>query len=96
MNYSCIVGALTNIENHIHKQPDPEQLHVAHTNICSVRGSNPRHAAQQSVIQPLRQPCRYFQFQLFSGHLIVDYNSLAMGSISRTPHLSTSCLTYYI
>ena len=30
-NNSCIVDAFANIENHIHKQPDPEQLPAGHT-----------------------------------------------------------------
>ena len=51
-------GAFTNIQNHIHKQPDSEKFPVGHTNICSVRGSNPLHAAQQSIAQPLRHSCR--------------------------------------
>ena len=35
---------------HIHKQPDPEQLSVDHTHICSVRGSNLRHAARSAAV----------------------------------------------
>ena len=41
------------------KQPDVEQL-PCYTNICSVRELYPRHAAQLSIVQPLRQPCLHF------------------------------------
>ena len=47
------MGAFKNIENYIHKQPDPEQLPEGHTNICSVRGSNPRHDTQRCSQMPI-------------------------------------------
>ena len=56
MNDSRVVGAFTIIENHIHKQLDREQLDskpVGHTNICFILESKPRHAAHQSLAQPL-------------------------------------------
>ena len=31
--FSCIVGALTNIQSHIQKHTDPKQLPVCHTNV---------------------------------------------------------------
>ena len=43
------------MKSHIHKQSDLEQLPVGFTNICFVWGSNPQHAAQQSISQSLRQ-----------------------------------------
>ena len=53
------MGAITNIENRIHKQPNLEQLPVGHTHIILFHGgSNPRHTVQQSITQPLRQPHR--------------------------------------
>ena len=42
------MGALTNIENRILKQPDPELLPIGHTNICAVWGSNPGHRSTSS------------------------------------------------
>ena len=51
------MGAFPNIENHIHKQPDPDKLPVGHTNICSMLRRNPLHATQQSIAQPLCEPC---------------------------------------
>ena len=54
-NNSCTYrGCVYKHRKHMHKQSDPEQLPVSHTNICSVRGSNP----QQAVAQPTRQTCR--------------------------------------
>ena len=50
------MGVFINIESHIHKQPDPEQLYVGHTNIFVRVGIEPRHAAQQSITQRLHQP----------------------------------------
>ena len=38
---------------------------VGHTNICTVRGSNLRHAVQQTVAQPPRQPCRRYYTQYY-------------------------------
>ena len=65
INNFFIIGGVTNIENHIYKQPDPEKLPVDHTNICLfVRGSNPRHTAQQSIAQPLL-PVSLLQFFFF-------------------------------
>lgn len=52
-----IVGAFINILTHVNKQLDPEQLPVGHTNIYFVRKSNPHHTAQQSIAEPVRQPC---------------------------------------
>lgn len=44
------------------RHPDPEHISAGHTNICSVRESNPRPLAQQSNAQPLRQPSCQLNF----------------------------------
>ena len=67
------MGAFTNNETQIHKQPDPDQLNVDHTNISSVRGLNPRRAAQQSVAQPPRQI-----FQLLNFYILLAFQRLLL------------------
>ena len=51
------VSWVTNIEKS-HTQTARPELPVGQTNVCTLRGSNPRHAAQQSNAQPLHQSCR--------------------------------------
>ena len=59
------MGAFTNTEN-FHTQT----ARYGHTNISSKRVSNLRHAAQQSIAHPLRQPCR----QELGKSLVDDYD----------------------
>ena len=60
LNISCNENA--NIKTHVHKQPDPEQLFVGATNICSSRALILQHALQQPIIQKLRHSWRQIKY----------------------------------
>ncbi|KAF9795370.1 hypothetical protein SFRURICE_004742 [Spodoptera frugiperda] len=69
--FSCVIGAFTNIQLHMHVTPRsrPKTTMCANNN---ERESNPLHVAQQPVFQPPRQPpsfcvvveCEVYMFYL--------------------------------
>ena len=50
-NNSCTVGAFTNIENHIHKQPDQEQLPYKYLFLAGIEPTSPRVAMKNSTFE---------------------------------------------
>ena len=63
-NNSCTVGAFTNIEKSHTQSARPGTTICRPYKYCSVRGSNPRHAAHQSIAPPSRHSCRACRFIL--------------------------------